>query len=250
MNYGASELKYAKPVADELVVNPEFRRWVLSQTKFAARAVGARLLHEEMLRARSKTAKFWWRSHYSEKCTCPGCRGQEADLLAIFEDAAGERFALHVEVKHPGDSFKVDGHQAEAYPIRARCWAGDAPEKVLGHSDATTMLLCSASRLGDYEQHRGHFGSVLTFETVAGQFPGVYGHGEVAEIAERETIAGSLIEVFDTSQGLPPIPEWQVEFNKQMIAHHCTSEAQKAAAMKALDARDRSAFDAIVYTTI
>lgn len=182
MTYGASELNYAKPFADALVASADFRRWVLSQTKFAARAEGARLLHEEMLKARSRNVKSWWRSHFSEKCTCPGCHGQETDMLAIFEDEGGERFALHVEVKHPGDHFKEKGDQAEAYPMRARCWAAKPPAKVLPHSDATTMLLCSASRLCDYEHHLGHFGSVLTFETVAGQFPRLYDHDQAGRI--------------------------------------------------------------------
>jgi hypothetical protein len=175
MSYGNKELQYAEPFAEALVDNPAFRSWVLRQTKFAGFADQARLLHREMQAQRSAGAKYWWRSHFTESCRCLGCSGQETDLLAIFETATGHRFALHVEVKHPGDRFKDAGNQAASYPIRARCWAtnGKTPAKVLPHAAATTVLLCSSLKLIDYTEHIGHFATVITFEDIKRNFPNV-----------------------------------------------------------------------------
>lgn len=171
MKYGGKELLYAEQIADALVNNSTFRTWVLMRTKFANLADDARLLNEEMKKQRSAVAQTWWRSHFTEKCRCFGCRGQETDLLAIFEGAEQKRFALHFEVKHPGDQFKVGGHQAEAYPVRAKCWTEKAPPNVLPHSDATVILLCSSDQLKKFSPHTDSFASVITFEEVERDFP-------------------------------------------------------------------------------
>jgi hypothetical protein len=170
MGYGPKELTYAEPFANALVSDPSFRTWVLQQTIFSAFA-DARLLHRKMEIQRN--AKYWWRSHFTETCRCQGCSGQETDLLAIFETETDFRFALHVEVKHPGDNFKQGGHQAASYPIRAQCWAtnGKTPANVLRHSMATTALLCSKTKLGEYAGHISHFATVLTFEEIKKRFP-------------------------------------------------------------------------------
>lgn len=175
MGYGEKELAASLPIAEALERNPSFRRWFLEHTEFAHSAGTARLLNDEMRALRSKRASTWWRSHYTDSCRCLGCRGQETDLLAIFECADSTRFAVHIEVKHAGDSFKDNGSQAEAYPIRALCWAGRPPKNILPHSKATTMLLCSAIRLRDYFKHSQHFKAVVTFESIEGAFPGLTG---------------------------------------------------------------------------
>lgn len=173
MGYGKLELRYAEPFANALASDATFRSWVLRKTKFAVFANEARLLHREMKDLRSAKAKYWWRSHYSETCRCSGCSGQETDLLAIFELKARMRFALHFEVKHPGDRFKDGGHQAAAYKIRAACWStlGGTPANILSHSAATTVLLCSETKLTKYAAHLRHFETLITFEDVANNFP-------------------------------------------------------------------------------
>jgi len=130
----------------------------------------ARLLHREMQVQRN--ARYWWRSHFTEACRCQGCSGQETDLLAVFETETGFRFALHVEVKHPGDKFKQGGRQATSYPIRAQCWTGKTPAKVVRHSMATTALLCSDTKLFEHADHSSHFANVFTFEEIKRRFPG------------------------------------------------------------------------------
>jgi len=85
VKYGEREYAYAAPIAAALGTNPEFRRWVLHHTKFASLASSSRVLVEEMKARRSPRSSDWWRSHYSQKCQCDGCRGRETDLLAIVE---------------------------------------------------------------------------------------------------------------------------------------------------------------------
>jgi hypothetical protein len=170
MGYGEKELTYAGPFDNALVSDPAFRTWVLQHTIFST-FVDAQLLHREMQMKRN--AKYWWRSHFTEACRCQGCSGQETDLLAIFEAETGFRFAVHFEVKHPGDKFKEGGRQAASYPVRAQCWSseGKTPAKVLRHSMATTALLCSNAKLIEYADDIPHFANVLTFEEIKRRFP-------------------------------------------------------------------------------
>jgi hypothetical protein len=125
--YGHLELPYKEFFAQALVESSGFRKWVLRRTIFAEFADEGRLLYREMLEKRSRSARLkanWAFSHYQERtrCACAGCCGQETDLLAVFENPASARFALHVEVKRPGDGFTGKREkQAAAYPVRAQC---------------------------------------------------------------------------------------------------------------------------------
>lgn len=171
MSYGSLEYAYAAPFAEGLRVDPTFRAWVLRQTKFAAFADKARLLDEEMQERRGKGSATWWRSHYTHKCQCQGCSGQETDLLAIFEASLGFRFALHFEVKQPKDRFSNRKDQANNYALRAECWKIAAPAAIIPHSDAITILLCSKLKLVEFAPHILKFSNVLTFEDIAVNFP-------------------------------------------------------------------------------
>jgi hypothetical protein len=171
MLYGSVEFTYAEPFAEALATDPAFRSWVLGRTKFVGFAEGSRVLRDEMRARRSSSSATWWRSHYTERCRCQGCSGQETDILAIFEAATGVRFALHFEVKQPADKFPTDKDQAANYAIRANCWVASAPKAVLPHADAATALLCSAEKLKEYMPHLCKFGTVITFEEIARAFP-------------------------------------------------------------------------------
>ncbi|UXN76100.1 hypothetical protein N8D56_25715 (plasmid) [Devosia sp. A8/3-2] len=92
-------------------------------------------------------------------------------MLAIFETAAGQRFALHFEVKQPTDKFSKHKEQAANYALRAACWARSAPVRVLPHTDTATVLLCSSAKLPEYAPHLEKFGSVITFEAIREAFP-------------------------------------------------------------------------------
>jgi hypothetical protein len=171
MGYGEKERQYAQPFAEALVDDATFHTWVLRQTEFAEFADGAKLLHEEMKQRRSGVSQNWWRSHYTETCRCAGCSGKETDLLAIFETETGLRFAVHFEVKHPGDKFKPDGVQSSGYPIRATCWTTTPPPNVLPHHQASTALLFSSRKSREYAEHLPHFRTLITFESLKSSFP-------------------------------------------------------------------------------
>jgi hypothetical protein len=171
MRYGSVEYQFAAPFAEALTRDVAFRTWVLKRTMFATYADDARLLDKEMHALRSPSAESYWRSHYTEKCRCPGCRGQETDLLAVFESGRNYRFALHVEIKQPKDKFPNEKDQAANYSLRAACWVRSPPKAVLPHSSADTMLLFSEAKRQDYGSHLPKFGSVLSFEEVAAVSP-------------------------------------------------------------------------------
>ncbi len=174
MIYGCREYPYAVAFAEALKEDRSFRSWLLSQTKFVSQADDARLIHEEMLARRSKGTKQYWNSHFHTKCDCYGCRGslesRETDVLAIFEGRVGFRFAIHVEIKRPGDKFK-DADQAPAYRVRAQCWRTKPPERVLPHSDAIAMLIFSEAQRSSFASEIAHFDKDLTFETIGSVFP-------------------------------------------------------------------------------
>ncbi|WP_029587553.1 hypothetical protein [Bradyrhizobium sp. URHD0069] len=170
MKYGSIEYQYAAPIAQALVDDPDFRRWVLSKSVFAE-FVDARILNKEIGRHRSNPTAEWWRFHFTEKCRCDGCSGKETDIFTIFESASGVRFALHFEIKQPKDKFKQDGIQSRGYPLRAQCWADKPPAKVLPHQRASTGIFFSEEKREEYEPHLQHFKTLITFEEIEREFP-------------------------------------------------------------------------------
>jgi hypothetical protein len=170
MRYGGVEWQYAEPIARALVELPEFKTCILKKTQFAVHAEEAKLLHEDMKALRSSSAETWWRSHYTEKCRCSGCSGQETDLLAVFSIGIA-RFELHVEIKRPGDKFPRNKDQARNYNLRAQCWAKKPPLAVLPHREAGTLLIFSETQRLEFMEHIEKFDGSLTFENINAYFP-------------------------------------------------------------------------------
>jgi hypothetical protein len=171
--YAHREKKYSAPIAGALDSDPEFRKWVLGRTKFAKDG-DAELLSEMMLQKRSKGASNWWASHFQFRvCDCSGCvGGKETDLLAVFEKG-DYRFALHFEVKRPGDTFKLGKQQPADYRTRAECWVRKAPRTVLDHQDAETVLICDPDRLPGFSIYAPQFDQVITIREIREAFPGL-----------------------------------------------------------------------------
>jgi hypothetical protein len=169
MRYGSLEYKYAAPIAKALANNAAFREWLLLKSEFSEFS-DARILHEEISAHRSNSAAEWWRFHFTEKCRCEGCSGKETDLLAIFESKSRIRFALHLEVKQPTDTFKSDGVQSRGYPLRARCWVDNPPTRVLPHHKTSTGLFFSEAKREEYAAHLPNFKAVITFEEIEREF--------------------------------------------------------------------------------
>ena len=170
MKYGSMEYHYAQPIAQGLVEDANFRRWILSKSKFSY-ASEARTLHQEMKAYRNNPTAEWWRFYFTEGCRCSGCSGKETDIFTMFEDAAGLRFALHFEVKQPKDKCKADGVQARGYPLRAECWVRNPPSRVMPHQDASTGVFFSETKRSEYGRHLNNFQTQITFEEIERHFP-------------------------------------------------------------------------------
>jgi hypothetical protein len=167
MRYGHKEFPHAKAFADALASDPVFRAWVLKKSGFPG---DAELLHEAMLRKRTPGTQLWWNSHFNPSCYCSGCKGgKETDLLAVFEATDGHRFAIHVEVKRPGDKFGKQ--QAKAYQDRASCWISKTPNTVLPHVTASTLVLFSEEQRESFSEAISEFGTHVTIEEIRLQFP-------------------------------------------------------------------------------
>lgn len=114
--YGKNEWLYALPIATALASDQQFRQWFISMTPFSSHATVARLLWEEQKAGRTKGSETWWRSYWtgSSYQYRAECAERKTDLLAIFEVPSGFRFALHVEVKAPGDSSELNRRETTA----------------------------------------------------------------------------------------------------------------------------------------
>ncbi len=169
VRYGSNEYRYARPLAEALRANRQFRSWFLGKTKYATFSDAAVLLDEKQKLARSPSAENWWRSYYAGSAYRfkKECGERETDLLAVFEVEHGFRFALHIEVKAPGDRFGTG--QARDYNRRAICWAGNGrnPKTVLPHNEGTTVLCCEAKFREDHVSEAKMFASIVTIEEIA-----------------------------------------------------------------------------------
>jgi len=165
--YGRNE--YARPIANALENDAEFRKWFIAKTVFAEHADTAISLSKAQKRRRTPSAKNWWQHYYTTKSYAhfSECGKGETDLLAVFKTPVGFQFALHIEIKAPGDEFQKN--QAADYPKRAKCWAGidRAPPTVLPHDEATTVLCCDDGFRVSNELELQYFSTVIDFETIS-----------------------------------------------------------------------------------
>ena len=160
--YSDLELKYARPIANAILSDGDFRSWFLSETRLGEKVKLAIPVGEAQGRLRSPTIKNpYWFNYWCGKdsrCTCKIGTGIETDILLIL--AYGERkLGLHIEVKRPGEM--LGNGQAESYPRRAACWA-DAetkPRTVLSHDDYLTVLVCGENLASD--PRLSHFDKVI-----------------------------------------------------------------------------------------
>ena len=152
-SYSASELRYARPLANALLVSGLFRQWFFSGTRHENDVLMARPLGDLQLQLRSPGIKNpYWFNYWcgkDKRCSCRVGTGIETDILLLWEVGNARRLALHIEVKRPGDCLG-DG-QAESYPRRAACWSTPAtkPQTVPAHDQYATMLVCGPELAAD-----------------------------------------------------------------------------------------------------
>ena len=161
-NYSPLEFRYGRPLARAIMTRQDFRAWLLRRTKYAS--VAAESCPIPKLQAKKRKTKdhrrWYWFNHFCrDTCSCQveewkpeDGRRTETDILIILTAPAGSRFALHIEVKPPGEGFERKLWQAETYPRRAKCWA-TTPEKrpptVLEHVGFVTLLACGENLRND-----------------------------------------------------------------------------------------------------
>jgi len=153
--YSEKELRYARPVAHEILESGAFRQWLLGGTKHEQSALHARPVGQLQASLRSPTMKNpYWFNYWCGKDSKCECRvgtgtGIETDILLMLDCPNDRRLALHIEIKRPGDHLR-DG-QAESYPRRAACWADPStrPKTVLPHQDFLTILICGRELASD-----------------------------------------------------------------------------------------------------
>lgn len=86
-------------------------------------------------------------------------------------DGAGERFALHIEIKQPTDCFNPQSEQAKRYQSRAACWSSLAPPTVPSHTAASTVVVLSDDKRSEFRSDLAAFHTLITFERIAERFP-------------------------------------------------------------------------------
>jgi hypothetical protein len=128
MKYGSVEYQYAEPIAQGLIEDSAFRRWVLSKSKFS-NSSDARILHEEMKVYRRNPTAEWWRFYFTEGCRCLGCSGNQRlleqaidDLPEIFRIVLVARVIEEMSVKETADLFGLREEPSRpGYIARAAC---------------------------------------------------------------------------------------------------------------------------------
>lgn len=141
------------------MTRPDFRRWILARTKYANVAADSCPLPKFQAKMRNtrEQRRWYWFNHFCrDTCSCQveewkprDKRRTETDILIILREPSGSNFAVHVEVKPPGDDFRK--WQAETYPRRAKCWSSPQtrPATVLEHVGFATLLACGENLRDD-----------------------------------------------------------------------------------------------------
>lgn len=157
------EVELDHAFAETLGASEEFQKWILSTSRFARFAEGARLLMGEQQSAR-KNARHWWKHWWSYM---PDGSSSETDVFAVFEHGEGNRFALHFENKPPHGILKMA--QAAGYRRRAAFWANTA--RFLNYADFETILLAPASFIAAHKDCASQFDRCLAYEEVRDWVP-------------------------------------------------------------------------------
>ena len=156
--YSNKAQPYLDSIAHAVFNDQHIRDWLIKDTRHESTYLGARSLHKEQQKKRSKTRQpfycnYWcypcdkYKKHeHANACRKQACYGIETDAMFYFESKSGTHrcLAIHLEFKHPDESL-ITG-QAEAYPRRAECWAGSdgyTPKGILKHDDWLTVMVCS-----------------------------------------------------------------------------------------------------------
>lgn len=175
-----SEKEFDHELALLLRDNPKFQEWFLGKTRFANRPSKCIL---------SRSDHPWTTVTIEVKNAATGKtesirRQGETDILVVFEDDSGERFALHIENKIAGGKFTK--HQPEGYPKRAEKWVGQ--EKYGNYTEWETILVAPVEFKERLSEQASRFGVYISHEEIAEHISsfGTY----YVSTARRQTLGG------------------------------------------------------------
>jgi len=144
--YGPIEHGYCEPVAEALAGNPQFAKLFMRRAGCGDWADSFVCLKDEQRRLRT-SGSYWWKNVFchESRCECPNLRGREIDILAVFQRLDGDRLGMHIECKHPADTFSKG--QASRYRERLACWTteGKGPRTIPKHDVAVAILIYDRS---------------------------------------------------------------------------------------------------------
>ncbi len=169
-SYSEKAQPYLDAIAEAVFSQEKVRNWLLAGTRHETAYTNAKCLDAEQKVCRGKTKQPFYCNYWCSWCerdmNCGiirivGFRRVETDLMAFLESDEGRRLAIHIEFKRDGETLKCG--QAEAYPLRAECWATNRykPRSVLIHQDWLTVIFCGddakdSSELAPFERRISH----------------------------------------------------------------------------------------------
>ncbi len=176
--YSAKAQPFLDAIAAGVFASTGVRDWLIAGTPAEPDYAGATVLIEEQRAVRwrvTPTLLPFWATYYCRRernCTCriAGSVALESDAIFFFRNTWGRVLAVHVEFKHPTETFSFG--QPEAYPLRAACFASGRHLRptVNPHHDWATVLFCGRGALAD--PRLCHFQRVITHEEAAARLPG------------------------------------------------------------------------------
>ncbi len=155
-----SEKALDKAFDQELRTSPAFASWLLGKTKFSSRGgvyVWSRADHP------------WCRMTVGEIGDPFGAREveSETDIVAVFSDADGKRFSLHIENKRSAGSFRPS--QPELYAKRAAYWLNNP--KFGDYSEFSTVLIAPKAFERKHPIESATFDCFVSHEDIASFIP-------------------------------------------------------------------------------
>ena len=149
--YSARAQPYLDAIAKAVFSQEKVRNWLLAGTRHESAYAGARCLDAEQKACRRKTKAPFYCNYWCYWCgKGPNCgisqrvgnNRVETDMMVFLESDKGPRLAIHIEFKQDGEELSCG--QAEAYPLRAECWATSnyRPGGVMVHQDWLTVIFC------------------------------------------------------------------------------------------------------------
>jgi hypothetical protein len=163
----AIEAALDNALAEALLQNQEFARWLLRQTRFVAEE--AKCVE---VRANNPWSRVTLRLPVGEDGSVEEViRDAETDVLAIFETGDGQRIALHIENKLEGGAFTP--HQPETYRERLKQWR-ERPKLGMYH-DATSVLVAPQAFYVRNADGARVFEAFVSHEAIAKHLPAFAG---------------------------------------------------------------------------